>query len=99
MTLATISGKTTRRQRHIVVLTRGNLLAIWVHPANIHDREGAEYALRAFLTTDCSRLAKILGDKGSRREDLDPWVDEVLAVLLELVGGIPEQRGFLVHLR
>lgn len=77
--------------------TRGTLVAIRVHAANIQDHEGAEYALRAILTTDCSRLAKILADKGYRSEELDIWVQEVLDVPLELVGGSPGQKGFVVH--
>jgi putative transposase len=72
-------------------------VGIRVHAANISDPEGAEYALRSILTTDCARLAKILADKGYRSEDLETWVGEVLAVPLELVGGAPGQKGFVVH--
>jgi transposase len=56
--------KVKGRKRHIVVDTRGTLVGIRVHAANIQDPEGAEYALRTVLTTDGSRLAKILADKG-----------------------------------
>jgi putative transposase len=80
-----------------VVDTRGTLVGIRVHAANISDPEGAEYALRSILSMDCSRLAKILADKGYRSEDLETWVSEVLAVPLELVGGAPGQKGFVVH--
>ena len=72
-------------------------MGIRVHAANIQDHEGAEYALRTILTTDCSRVARILADKGYRSAELQTWVSEVLAVPLELVGGKPGQRGFAVH--
>ena len=85
------------RKRHIVVDTRGTLVGIRVHAADIPDGEGAEYALRAILTTDCSRLARILADKGYHAAALATWVDEVLGVPLALVGGAPGQRGFAVH--
>jgi putative transposase len=89
--------KVKGRKRHIVVDTRGTLVGIRVHAANIPDPEGAEYALRSILTTDCSRLERILADKGYRSEELATWVEEVMAVPLELVGGLAGQKGFVVH--
>jgi putative transposase len=89
--------KVKGRKRHIVVDVRGTVTGIRTHAANIQDAEGAEYALRAVLTTDCTRLARIVADKGYRSEDLATWVAEVLQVPLEVVGGVPGQKGFAVH--
>jgi putative transposase len=85
------------RKRHLVVDTQGTVVGIKVHAADIQDREGAEYALRRILTTDCSRLAKILADQAYRGEDLATWVAEILAVPLEIVGGIKAPKGFSVQ--
>src|SRR6516165_9804646 len=57
------------RKRHIVVDTLGNLLAVLVLPANIPDREAAEYVLR-LLITECPRLERILADGGYTGEEL-----------------------------
>ncbi len=72
-------------------------MGIRVHAASIQDHKGAAYALRTVRTTDWSRLAKILAAKGSRSGELDRWVGATLGVPLEIVGGRPGQRGFVVH--
>jgi putative transposase len=38
--------KVTGRKRHVVVDTQGNLLKVRVHPADLHDRRGAEVLLQ-----------------------------------------------------
>ena len=37
--------KITGRKRHILVDTQGNLVVVIVHPANIPDRDGADWVL------------------------------------------------------
>jgi putative transposase len=83
------------RKRHIVVDTLGNLLAILVLPANIPDREAAEYVLR-LLITECPRLERILADGSYTGEELATWVDEFLGCVLDVVTVPKDQKGFIV---
>lgn len=54
------------RKRHIVVDTQGNLLAIVVHAANIHDtKSGINPAKKAFLKYPT--IEKFCGDDGYRK--------------------------------
>jgi len=54
------------RKRHIVVDTQGNLLAIVVHAANIHDtKSGINPAKKAF--TKYPAIEKFCGDDGYRK--------------------------------
>jgi putative transposase len=83
------------RKRHIVVDTLGNLLAILVLPANIPDREAAEYVLRR-LITECPRLERILADGSYTGEELATWVEEFLGCVLDVVTVPKDQKGFIV---
>ena len=54
------------RKRHIVVDTQGNLLAIVVHAANIHDtKSGIDPARKAFVKYPT--IEKFCGDDGYRK--------------------------------
>ena len=58
--------KTKGRKRHIVVDTQGNLLAIVVHAANIHDtKSGINPARKAFKKYPT--IEKFCGDEGYRK--------------------------------
>jgi putative transposase len=83
------------RKRHIIVDTLGNLLAVLVLPANIPDREAAEYVLR-LLITECPRLERILADGSYTGEELATWVDEFLGCVLDVVSVPKDQKGFVV---
>jgi putative transposase len=62
-----MAGKKVKgRKRHIVVDTMGNLLAITVHAANIHDtKSGINPAEKAF--NKHSTIQKFCGDDGYRK--------------------------------
>ena len=58
--------KVKGRKRHIVVDTMGNLLAIFVHAANIHDtKSGINPAQKAYKKYDT--IQKFCGDDGYRK--------------------------------
>ena len=67
MTEASTAGKKVKgRKRHIVSDTMGNLLAIVVHAANIHDtKSGINPAKKAF--EKYSTIQKFCGDDGYRK--------------------------------
>jgi len=55
--------KVNDRKHHIVIDTMGNLLAISVHAANVHDtKSGINPATKAY--EKCSTLEKFCGDEG-----------------------------------
>ena len=55
-------------------------MAVRVHAADIPDREGAEYALRGVLTTDCAQLGRVIADRAYRGADLAAWVHAILGM-------------------
>ena len=67
MTGASMAGKKVKgRKRHIVVDTMGNLLAITVHAANIHDtKSGINPATKAF--EKFPTIQRFCGDDGYRK--------------------------------
>jgi len=66
------------RKRHIVTDTMGNLLAIKVHAANIHDtKSGIDPAKKAF--DKYSTIQKFCGDEGYRKS-----FEEAVSEQLEL---------------
>ena len=68
--------KTKGRKRHIVADVMGNLLAVSVHAANIHDTKfGIVPAMQAY--ENYPTIEKFCGDEGYRRT----FEDEVLAEL------------------
>lgn len=66
------NNKVKGRKQHIVVDNQGNLMAIAVHKANVHDSKGAPEVIEK-LSYKFPRLAKILAD-GGYRGNLADWV-------------------------
>lgn len=86
--------KVTGRKRHILVDTEGNLVVVIVHPANIADRDGADWVLEA-AATKSSRLQHVWADSGYTGELVEWWQDE-RGITIEIVGKRPDQVGFEV---
>jgi putative transposase len=75
--------KVNGRKRHLLVDTRGLLLKVVVHPADLHDRVGAKLVLDA-LNTAFPRLMHIWADQGYAGA-LRQWVADRLGIELEVV--------------
>jgi putative transposase len=86
--------KVTGRKRHILVDTEGNLVVVVVHPANIADRDGADWVLEA-AKQKSSRLRHIWADSGYTGGLVEWWQDEQ-GITIEIVGKQPGQRTFVV---
>ena len=71
------------RKQHIIVDTQGNLMAIAVHEANVHDSKGAPKVIEN-LSFKFPRLAKILAD-GVYRGNLSDWLLDKFGWELEVV--------------
>ena len=71
------------RKQHIIVDTQGNLMAVAVHEANVHDSKGAPEVIEN-LSCKFPRLAKILAD-GGYRGDLANWILDKFGWELEVV--------------
>jgi putative transposase len=67
--------KVPGRKRHILVDTEGTLLKARVHPADIHDRSGAELLLQG-LAAEFPRLALLWAD--TAYQGLQAWLAEAL---------------------
>ena len=67
--------KVSGRKRHVLVDTEGTLLKAHVHPADIHDRRGAELLL-AGLNAEFPHIALIWAD--SAYQGLQTWLFEAL---------------------
>lgn len=83
------------RKRQLVVDSRGNLLAIIVHAADIPDRE-ALVLLLAEYAAGWPRLLVVLADAGYRAE----WRDELAReyrLEIRIVERPAEQKGFVVQ--
>jgi len=70
------------RKQHIIVDTQGNLMAIAVHEANVHDSKGAPKVIN--LSFKFPRLAKIIAD-GGYRGNLADWLLDKFGWELEVV--------------
>ena len=75
--VALMEGKKVKgRKRHIVVDIMGNLLAIVVHAANIHDtKSGINPAKTAF--EKYSTIKKFCGDEGYRKSFVEAVLSEL----------------------
>ena len=71
------------RKRQILVDTEGLLLAVVVHPANVHDRDGAALLLKP-LVGRFPRLSLIWADNAYRGQKLDACVYERLNLHIEV---------------
>jgi putative transposase len=89
--------KVTGRKRHILVDTQGNLVAVIVHPANIADRDGADWVLDAAAEKG-RRLRHVWADSGYSG-DLVDWWEQERGITIEIVGKQPGQRTFVVASR
>jgi putative transposase len=89
--------KVTGRKRHILVDTQGNLVVVIAHPANIADRDGADWVLEA-ASEKSSRLEHIWADSGYRGELVEYWESEH-GITIEIVGKQPGQQTFVVASR
>jgi putative transposase len=86
--------KITGRKRHILVDTQGNLVTVIVHPANIADRDGADWVLEATIEKS-QRLSHVWADSGYSG-DLVDWWEQERGITIEVVGKQPGQRTFVV---
>jgi len=84
----------TGRKRHILVDTQGNLVVVIVHPANISDRDGADWVLEA-AADKSGRLRHIWADSGYSGELVEWWQNEH-GITIEIVGKRPNQHTFVV---
>ena len=82
------------RKRHVVVDTRGLLLAVVVHPANVQDRDGARLVL-AKLVGRYPRLGVIWAD-GGYAGHLLVWALVVGGWAIELVKRLEGATTFAV---
>src|ERR671928_85659 len=73
--------KIAGRKRHLLVDTQGNLLKAKVHPADIHDRRGAELLLDG-LAAQFPAIALIWGD--SAYQGLKSWLATTLGWALTI---------------
>src|ERR687885_1690671 len=83
------------RKRHLLVDTLGLLLSIYVSPADVQDRAGAQWLL-AGLKALLPRLKKIWADGAYTGEKLAGWLEEQGGWKLEIVERDREARGFEV---
>jgi putative transposase len=82
------------RKRHYLVDTEGHLLAVVVHEADVNDREGARWVLRA-VGQRWPELQKLWADQGYTG-DLAAWLRERYGIDLEIVERGPDHIGFVV---
>ena len=73
--------KVSGRKRHILVDTEGSLLKARVHPADIHDRRGAELLLEG-LSREFPRIALLWAD--SAYQGLKAWLAATLGWALTI---------------
>lgn len=83
------------RKRHILVDTRGLLLAVLVTGANVQDREGAKQLLTSFYRVffQSFRLKRIWADAGYQGA-LISWTQAAFAWKLDIVRRTKHQAGF-----
>ncbi len=86
--------KVTGRKRHILVDTEGNLVVVIAHPANIQDRDGADWVLEA-AKEKSRRLLHVWADGGYRGDLVEYWESEQ-GITIEIVGKQPGQKTFVV---
>jgi putative transposase len=74
--------KISGRKRHVLVDTQGNLLKVRLHPADLHDRRGAEVLLQS-LATQFPLIVLIWADTAYR--GLKDWLATALGWKLSIV--------------
>ncbi len=89
------AGKKVKgRKRHILVDTMGLLLMVFVHAADIQDRDGAKLLLNK-VKGSFSRLRLIWADGGYAGKLID-WVLNTHGWILEIVKRAKDTKGFQV---
>ena len=83
------------RKRHLLVDTLGLLLSVYVSPANVQDRAGAQ-CLLAGLKALLPRLKKIWADGAYTGEKLAGWLEEQCGWELEIVKRSGDTEDFVV---
>jgi putative transposase len=83
------------RKRHLLVDTLGLLLSVYVSPADLQDRSGAQ-GLLAGLKPLLPRLKKIWADGAYTGEKLASWCKEQGKWELEIVERSEDREGFVV---
>jgi putative transposase len=87
--------KTNGRKRQLLVDTRGNILALIVHAADVQDRDALVLLLDEFRDM-FPRLIVILADEGYRAEWLDDLSQEY-GITIQIVTKPADQVGFVVQ--
>lgn len=88
--------KVNGRKRHLLVDVLGLLLAVYVHPANLQDREGAKGLLARAKAKGFARLQLIWADGGYSGLPLAAWAMVMTGWLLTVVERTAGQIGFQV---
>jgi len=83
------------RKRHLLVDTLGLLLSVYVSPANVQDRAGAQCLLPG-LKALLPRLKKIWADGAYTGEKLAGWLEEQCGWELEIVKRSGDTEDFVV---
>ena len=83
------------RKRHLLVDTLGLLLSVYVSPADIQDRAGAQ-CLMAGLKALLPSLKKIWSDGAYTGEKLAGWLEEQCEWELEIAKRSADTEGFVV---
>jgi putative transposase len=73
------------RKRHIVVDTLGMVLAVVIHPANIHDSKAAIEVFQALKDKYINGIVKIFADGGYQGETLSDWAKQKMGWIVEVV--------------
>ena len=82
------------RKRHVVVDTCGHLLRVWVHAADLQDRDAAHRWL-ALVQEAVPSLRHLWAD-GSYAGALVDWAAERLELTIDIVKKLADQQGFVV---
>ena len=88
--------KVNGRKRHILVDVLGLLLAVYVHPAHLQDREGVKGLLARAKVKGFARLQLIWADGGYSGLPLAAWVLVATGWLVTIVERAADQVGFQV---
>ena len=89
------AGKKVKgRKRHILVDTMGLLLMVFVHAADIQDRDGAKLLLNR--VKQCFTRLRLIWADGNYRGKLIDWVLETHGWVLEIVNRDKDVKGFQV---
>ncbi len=86
--------KVNGRKRHILVDTMGLLLMVFVHAANIQDRDGAKILLGK--VKHCLTRLRLIWADGNYRGELIDWVLKNHGWILEIVKRDKDAKGFQV---